>query len=156
MGFIAHQVLQEHNCCREESSLWSGFGACSNRAEEWGWPSAVPAHVLCYSPFTLSPVTAHTQVSVNRVGGIAFMTAALSCKQKEKGVCELLPAPNSLVPWLPCFLSGLPGFRKGPGKEPVLVYPLLWLIKGLFIYSAAQVFIQQVLTPLLARFSAPC
>lgn len=48
----------------------------------------VPASpdALCYSPFTLSPVTAHTQVSVSRVRGIAFVAAAVSCKPKEERV----------------------------------------------------------------------
>lgn len=78
-------VWQKYNCCRERLLFVQQYWAFGNRTEE----EAMVLHclcpnVLCHSPFTLSPVTAHTQVSVNWVWGIAFMTAALSCKQKEK------------------------------------------------------------------------
>lgn len=39
--------------------------------------------VLCHSPFALSPVTSNTQMSMNWVRGVTFMTTALPCKQKE-------------------------------------------------------------------------
>lgn len=61
------------------------FGASGNSTEKVGMVSHCPRpNALCHSPFTLSPVTAHTEMPVNWVRGVAFVTAALSCKQKEK------------------------------------------------------------------------
>lgn len=82
------------------------FWASGNRTEEAGMvlPWTRP-NVLCHSPFTLSPVTAHTQVSVNRVRGIAFMTAALSCQQKEKTILWNTAYPSKSPPLVPLLSS---------------------------------------------------
>lgn len=40
--------------------------------------------VPCHSPFALPPVTANTQMSVNWVRGVTFVTAALPCNQKKQ------------------------------------------------------------------------
>lgn len=84
VGFTSYWVLQKCNCYRERVLFAAWSWASGNRTQEMGvvLPCPGPA-VLCHLPFTLSPVTAHTQVPVNWVRGVAFMTAALSCKHRE-------------------------------------------------------------------------
>lgn len=59
------------------------FAADSRLGGKWMGVRLPSPEVPCHSPFALPPVTANTQMSVNWVRGVTFVTTALPCNQKE-------------------------------------------------------------------------
>lgn len=59
------------------------FSADARLGGKWMGVLLPSPKALCHSPFALPPVTANTQMSVNWVRGVTFVTAALPCNQKE-------------------------------------------------------------------------